>query len=144
MNSDDVLVQGEVVVVDEALDCESNGGHNDEEDANGTLVREEGVTKFEVDVIRTNQKNEEEQVAEDVPSEDRQGEEEDDEDMEISDDEARLRRVVMVVEDIPMEDIEIVDGKFVRVKVDVRFDVRFELDRHSTPSQSDRHGQEAN
>lgn len=145
VNSDEVVrMQGEVIVVEEVLESESDGVHNDEEDANWTLEREEVVTRIEMDVNGTEQANEEEVVMEDGGGDDQEDKEDDDEDLEVSEGEARLRGVVKVVEDIPIEDIVIVDGRFVRVKVDVRFDVRFQLDRRSTPNEPDSHGQAGN
>lgn len=129
VSSDQIVgVRGEVIVVEEVLENEGGELHSDEEDAHGTLEREEVVARIEVDVNGTEQVAGGEAMVEDEASENEEMEEEDDEDMDISEGEARLRGSVKVVEDVPLEDIVIVDGRFVRIEMVVRFDVRFQLD----------------
>lgn len=145
MHSGEVVrMRGEVIEVEEILDGSSDGAGSNEEGIIWTAEREEAVTNFEVEVDGIKHVSEEEKVVEGERIEDQESEEEDDEDLEISGGEARLRGVVKVVEDIPIEEIEIIDGGFARIKVDVRFDVRFKLDRHSTAKAPDWHGQADN
>lgn len=145
VNTDEgVRIRGEAVNVEEVVEGNSDGVHSDEEGANVTRKSEKVVTKIEVNVDGMAQVSEEDQMMEDDRMEDQESEEEEEEDLEISEGEARLRGVVKVVEDIPIEGIEIVDGRYARVKVDVRFDVRFQLDHHCKRNAHGSHGQADN
>lgn len=144
VNSDQVVgMQGEVIIVEEVQGDESGELHSDEDNTRGTLAREEVVFSVEVEVDDGEQGSREDVVADDG-SGNEESAESDDVDLDISEGEARVRGSVRVVEDIPLQNIVIVDGRFVRVEVEVSFDVRFQLDGQTMQHESDSDAQTVN